>query len=140
MSFNKSDLPDYNYSFSGMKTSFLYALQKEMKRNPNFIKDHLNDICASYQSALIKVLMKKVEAAQKFTNISNFAIAGGVSANTGLRAALTVWGAKNDIAIYLPPFQYTTDNAAMIGITAYYKLKKNQLGEMNQSVNARLVI
>jgi N6-L-threonylcarbamoyladenine synthase len=138
MSFNKSDLPDYNYSFSGMKTSFLYALQKEMKRNPNFIKDHLNDICASYQSALIKVLMKKVEAAQKFTNISNFAIAGGVSANTGLRAALTVWGAKNDIAIYLPPFQYTTDNAAMIGVAGYYQYLDGVNATLSTSAQAKI--
>jgi len=138
MSFNKSDLPDYNYSFSGMKTSFLYALQKEMKRNPNFIKDHLNDICASYQSALIKVLMKKVEAAQKFTNISNFAIAGGVSANSGLREALTVWGAKNDIAIYLPPFQYTTDNAAMIGVAGYYQYLDGVNAPLSTSAQAKI--
>jgi len=138
MSFNESNLPDYNFSFSGMKTSFLYSLQKEMKANPSFIKDHLNDICASYQAALIKVLMKKVKAAQKSTGIKNVAIAGGVSANSGLRAALTQWGAQSDISIYLPPFQYTTDNAAMIGIAGYFQYLDGVNAPLTTSAKAKI--
>ena len=138
MRFNESNLPDYNFSFSGMKTSFLYALQKEMKANSNFIKDHLNDICASYQAALIKVLMKKVQEAQKFTGIKNVAIAGGVSANSGLRAALTKWGAQSEISIYLPPFQYTTDNAAMIGIAGYYQFLDGVNAPLSTSAMAKI--
>ena len=121
-----------------MKTSFLYALQKEMKANSNFIKDHLNDICASYQAALIKVLMKKVQEAQKFTGIKNVAIAGGVSANSGLRAALTNWGAQSEISIYLPPFQYTTDNAAMIGIAGYYQFLDGVNAPLSTSAMAKI--
>jgi N6-L-threonylcarbamoyladenine synthase len=121
-----------------MKTSFLYALQKEMKANSNFIKDHLNDICASYQAALIKVLMKKVQEAQKFTGIKNVAIAGGVSANSGLRAALTKWGAQSEISIYLPPFQYTTDNAAMIGIAGYYQFLDGVNAPLSTSAMAKI--
>jgi N6-L-threonylcarbamoyladenine synthase len=138
MSFNESNLPDYNFSFSGMKTSFLYSLQKEMKANPSFIKDHLNDICASYQAALIKVLMKKVKAAQKSTGIKNVAIAGGVSANSGLRAALNQWGAQSKISIYLPPFQYTTDNAAMIGIAGYFQFLDGVNAPLSTSAEAKI--
>ncbi|MDA0740909.1 MAG: tRNA (adenosine(37)-N6)-threonylcarbamoyltransferase complex transferase subunit TsaD [Bacteroidetes bacterium] len=138
MSFNESNLPGFNFSFSGMKTSFLYALQKEMKVNPNFINAHLNDICASYQHALIQVLMKKLKAAQKSTNIKNIAIAGGVSANSGLRDALTQWGAKKGLSIYLPPFQYTTDNAAMIGIAGYYQYLKGVNAPLSTSAQAKI--
>lgn len=138
MSFNESNLPGFNFSFSGMKTSFLYALQKEMKVNPNFITTHLNDICASYQHALIQVLMKKLIAAQKSTKIKNIAIAGGVSANSGLRDALTQWGAKKGLSIFLPPFQYTTDNAAMIGIAGYYQYLEGINAPLSTSAQAKI--
>jgi N6-L-threonylcarbamoyladenine synthase len=138
MSFNESNLPGFNFSFSGMKTSFLYALQKEMKVNPNFINAHLNDICASYQHALIQVLMKKLIAAQKSTKIKNIAIAGGVSANSGLRDALTQWGAKKGLSIFLPPFQYTTDNAAMIGIAGYYQYLEGINAPLSTSAQAKI--
>lgn len=138
MSFNESNLPGFNFSFSGMKTSFLYALQKEMKVNPNFITTHLNDICASYQHALIQVLMKKLNAAQKSTKIKNIAIAGGVSANSGLRDALTQWGAKKGLSIFLPPFQYTTDNAAMIGIAGYYQYLEGINAPLSTSAQAKI--
>ena len=138
MKFNESNLPDYNFSFSGMKTSFLYALQKEMKTNPNFITHHLNDICASYQHALVQVLMKKVAAAQKFTGVSKVAIAGGVSANSGLRDALTTWGTRNNVSIYLPPIEYTTDNAAMIGIAGYYQYLQGANAPLSTCAQAKL--
>jgi N6-L-threonylcarbamoyladenine synthase len=131
------DIKDYDFSFSGIKTSVLYFLQKQVKADPDFVKNNLDDICASVQYTIVKALMKKLEKAAKALKIKEIGIAGGVSANSGLRNALQAYGAKNGWNVYLPKFEYCTDNAAMIGIAAYYKLLKEQFADMNVVPSAR---
>lgn len=116
-----SNMPDLDYSFSGLKTSFLYFIQKQVAQNPDFISQNLNDICASIQHAIIKQLMKKLIAAAKQTNIKQIALAGGVSANSGLRSALETEGKKRGWKTFIPDFQYCTDNAGMIAMAAHFK-------------------
>lgn len=116
-----SNMPDLDYSFSGLKTSFLYFIQKQVAQNPDFIGQNLNDICASIQHAIIKQLMKKLIAAAKQTNIKQIALAGGVSANSGLRIALETEGKKRGWKTFIPDFQYCTDNAGMIAMAAHFK-------------------
>jgi N6-L-threonylcarbamoyladenine synthase len=124
--FPTPQLKNNNYSFSGIKTSFLYFIQEHIKENPNFIAENLNDICASYQAHLIKYLLKNLLAVSKETNISQIAIAGGVSANSGLRTELDTLGKKHQWQTYIPKFEYCTDNAAMIAITGYYKFLQKE--------------
>lgn len=131
------DIKDYDFSFSGIKTSVLYFLQKQVKADPDFVKNNLDDICASVQYTIVKALMKKLEKAAKALKIKEIGIAGGVSANSGLRNALQAYGAKNNWNVYLPKFEYCTDNAAMIGIAAYYKLLNEQFADMNVVPSAR---
>jgi len=119
--FNKPQIPDYNYSFSGLKTSFLYLLRDRVKENPNFVEENLNDLCASLQSTVIDILMAKLRKAAKDLNINQVAVAGGVSANSALRQAFHDHAAKYNWKVYIPPFAFTTDNAAMIAITGYFK-------------------
>jgi N6-L-threonylcarbamoyladenine synthase len=119
--FPTPQLKNNNYSFSGVKTSFLYFIQEQTKQNPNFIAENLNDICASYQAHLIKYLLKNLLAISKETEIKQIAIAGGVSANSGLRDELASLGKKHNWHTYIPKFEFCTDNAAMIAITGYYK-------------------
>lgn len=122
-------LKNYNYSFSGVKTAFLYFIQEGIKHDPDFITKNLNDICASYQAHLIKYLLKNLTAVSKETNIKQIAIAGGVSANSGLRKELGTLGTKHNWKVFIPEFEYCTDNAAMIAITGYYKfLRKDFCG------------
>jgi N6-L-threonylcarbamoyladenine synthase len=116
-----SNMPDLDYSFSGLKTSFLYFIQKQVAQNPDFIGQNLNDICASIQHAIIKQLMKKLIAAAKQTSIKQIALAGGVSANSGLRIALETEGKKRGWKTFIPDFQYCTDNAGMIAMAAHFK-------------------
>lgn len=116
-----SNMPDLDYSFSGLKTSFLYFIQKQLAQNPDFIGQNLHDICASIQHAIIKQLMKKLIAAAKQTNIKQIALAGGVSANSGLRLALETEGKKRGWKTFIPDFQYCTDNAGMIAMAAHFK-------------------
>ncbi|MBL7781117.1 MAG: tRNA (adenosine(37)-N6)-threonylcarbamoyltransferase complex transferase subunit TsaD [Saprospiraceae bacterium] len=116
----------YNFSFSGLKTSILYFLKKEMAANPDFITENLNDICASVQQSIITILLKKLRKAARETGIREIAIAGGVSANSGLRRALEEMGAREGWNTYIPAFQYCTDNAGMIGVAAYYKYLKGE--------------
>ncbi len=116
-----SNMPDLDYSFSGLKTSFLYFIQKQIAQNPDFISKNQNDICASIQHAIIKQLMKKLVAAAKQTNIKQIALAGGVSANSGLRLALETEGKKRGWKTFIPDFQYCTDNAGMIAMAAHFK-------------------
>lgn len=116
-----SNMPDLDYSFSGLKTSFLYFIQKQVAQNPDFISQNLNDICASIQHAIIKQLMKKLIAAAKQTSIKQIALAGGVSANSGLRSALETEGKKRGWKTFIPDFQYCTDNAGMIAMAAHFK-------------------
>ncbi len=135
--FNKPRLENYNYSFSGVKTSVLYFIQKEVKKNPDFIKENLNDLCASVQKTIIEVLMNKLEKAAKELNINEVAIAGGVSANSGLRKAMELNKEKLDWNIYIPKFEYTTDNAAMIAMVAKLKFDKKEFTDLSVSATAR---
>lgn len=120
-SFNKPRIPDYNYSFSGLKTSFLYLLRDKIKENPNFIDENKNDLCASLQCTIIEILMDKLRKAVKETGIREVAVAGGVSANSALRAAFEAHADKYKWKIHIPKFAYTTDNAAMVAISGYFK-------------------
>ncbi len=119
--FAKPRIQGLNFSFSGLKTSFLYFLRDRMAEDPRFIEKNLNDLAASLQKTIIEILMAKLVRASKETGIREIGIAGGVSANAGLRLAATKEAEKRGWNIYLPEFRYTTDNAAMIGITGYYK-------------------
>ena len=119
--FAEPHIPGYDYSFSGLKTSFLYSLQKWIEEEPDFIENHKQDIAASLEYTVVDILMKKLNKAVVDTKIKHVAVAGGVSANTGLRNAFHEYAKKYGWKIYIPKFSYTTDNAAMIGITGYYK-------------------
>ena len=131
---------DFDVSYSGVKTAFLNLISKNINKNRNFIKDNLNDLCASIQKTLVEIIMNKIEKASNSLKINRVVIGGGVAANSEIRRVLNDMSISSDWEIFIPPLEYTTDNAAMIGIVAYYKLKKNELGEMYQSVNPRLVI
>ena len=119
--FAEPNIPDLDYSFSGLKTSFLYSLQKWVKDDPDFIEHHKADIAASLEWTIVDILMKKLKKAVKQTGIKHVAVAGGVSANNGLRNAFYDAKKRYGWTIYIPKFSYTTDNAAMIGIVGYYK-------------------
>ena len=122
--FPEPQIPHLNFSFSGLKTSILYFLQKKQAENPHFIQENLNDICASVQKRIIDILLKKLRKAALETGIKHIAIAGGVSANSGLREALQNMGNTEGWTTYIPAFQYCTDNAGMVAVTAYYKYLK----------------
>lgn len=133
--FSKPNIEGYNFSFSGFKTSILYAMQKEVKLNPSFVEENINDICASVQKSILDILFKKLEKAVKDTGIKQVAIAGGVSANKPLRERLkahTTW------ETFIPKFEYTTDNAAMIGITAYHKFLNKNFTDVSVTAKARM--
>ncbi len=132
--FAKPQVPDLNYSFSGLKTSVLYFLQKQA---PGFIEENLNDICASVQYTIVEILMKKFKKAIQQTGIHEICIAGGVSANSGLRAGVQELGKKTQSKVYLPNFEYCTDNAAMIAITAHYKYLAGAFDDLSVSASAR---
>ena len=119
--FAEPHIPGLDYSFSGLKTSFLYNLRDWMKEDPDFIEHHKEDLAASLEFTIVDILMKKLRLAVKQTGIKHVAVAGGVSANNGLRNAFHEHAKKYGWTIYIPKFSYTTDNAAMIGITGYYK-------------------
>jgi N6-L-threonylcarbamoyladenine synthase len=138
--FSHPSIEGFNYSFSGLKTQFLYFIQKESLKNPAFIEENMNDICASFQQAIISFLLSKLKKAAQKHNISHIAIAGGVSANSGLRKHLTELGDKQGWHIYIPKFEYCTDNAAMIGITAYYKYLNNQFTSLDITAKARYAL
>ncbi len=125
-SFPEPKIPDLNFSFSGLKTSILYFLKKGLKENPNFINENLNDICASVQDRIVSILINKLTKACKQTGIKEVAIAGGVSANSALRQALTDAGQQEGWNTYIPSFQFCTDNAGMIAVTGYYKLQRKE--------------
>ncbi len=122
--FAKPHIPDLNYSFSGIKTSLLYFLRDQVKENPNFIQENMADICASFQKTLIDILMDKLLKAVKQTGIKQVAIAGGVSANSGLRDRIKSEGEKRGWTTFIPEFKFTTDNAAMIAITGLFKFQQ----------------
>lgn len=121
---------DLNFSFSGLKTAILYLVQDEVKKNPNFLDVHMNDICASVQQRIVTILLNKVKKAAKLTGVKQIAIAGGVSANSGLRNSLIELGHKYKWDVFIPKFEYCTDNAAMIAIAGYQKyLKRDFVGQ-----------
>lgn len=123
--FSKPHIKDYDYSFSGLKTSFLYSLREWMKDDPDFIEHHKNDLAASLERSITDILMDKLRKAAKDLKIKEIAVAGGVSANNGLRQAFRDHAARYGWNIYIPKFSYTTDNAAMVAITGYYKYLDN---------------
>jgi N6-L-threonylcarbamoyladenine synthase len=135
-----SNLDGYNFSFSGLKTSLLYFLKKEMAKNDKFIEQNLADICASYQHTIIKSLFKKLVLATREHNINNVAIAGGVSANSLLRSELERIGKQEKWQIFIPKFEYCTDNAGMIAIAGYYKYLRKEFVGQDITPNARLKI
>jgi N6-L-threonylcarbamoyladenine synthase len=136
-SFPRSKVPNLDYSFSGIKTAFLYFIQNGLKEDPKFIEKNLNDICASYQSHLIKVLLINLIEASKIHEINQVAIAGGVSANSELRKQLSEIGKKLNWDVFIPPFEFCTDNAAMIAITGYYKFLKKEFCDLSLVPEAR---
>ena len=131
--FPVSDIKDLDFSFSGLKTSLLYFLQKNVKNDADFIDKNLNDICASFQFALITSLTRKLKKATKIHKINQVAIAGGVAANSGLRKALLVLAEKQRWEVFFPQIQYCTDNAAMIAIATHYKFMEGEFTEQSVS-------
>jgi N6-L-threonylcarbamoyladenine synthase len=127
----------YDYSFSGLKTSFLYLLRDKMAEDPDFAENNRADLCASLQSAIIDILMDKLRRAAKDLKISEVSVAGGVSANSGLREAFVSHARKYHWKIHIPPFEYTTDNAAMVAITGYFKYLEKDFGAMDAAPYAR---
>lgn len=136
--FSKPKVDALNFSFSGLKTGILYFIQKETKRDSSFIETHLNDICASIQHTIIEILMDKLKLAVEQTGIKQIAIGGGVSANSGIRNALLNAEKKYGWTTYLPKFEYTTDNAAMIGIVGYFKYLNKDFTNQQTTASARL--
>ena len=135
--FTMSSMQGYDFSFSGLKTAVLYFLQAQKKLDADFVSKNLVDICASVQYTIIKMLMNKLHKAAKELKIRNVGIAGGVSANSGLRKALQDAGQEYGWNVFIPKFEYCTDNAAMIGITAYHKYLKGEFADMSISPTAR---
>ena len=127
-----------DYSFSGIKTSFLYHLQKEMRKDSNFISDNINDICASYQSHIVSYLLTQIDQAIKRYGVKDIALAGGVSANSELRVRFEQLAQKHKIESHIPKFEYCTDNAAMIGIAGYFQFLGNDLADLDVTPKARL--
>jgi N6-L-threonylcarbamoyladenine synthase len=138
--FPKPRVEGLNFSFSGLKTAILYFVQREVKANPNFIKENLNDICASIQYTIIGILMDKLKLAIKQTGITHIAIGGGVSANSGIRKALKDAEQTFGWTSYVPKFEYTTDNAAMIAIVGYLKYLEKDFANFDVMATARLKI
>jgi N6-L-threonylcarbamoyladenine synthase len=135
--FPEPQIPNLDFSFSGLKTSILYFLQENSNSNPAFIETNMADICASIQDRIISILLNKLRTASLQTGIKNICIAGGVSANSGLRKALKEMGEKNNWNTFIPAFQYCTDNAAMIAITGYYKFLAGDFADLSVSPSAK---
>jgi N6-L-threonylcarbamoyladenine synthase len=136
-SFAEPQIEGLDFSFSGLKTSILYFLQKQTANDSSFIKNNLDDICASIQSRIVSILLKKLKKAALQTGIQDLCIAGGVSANSGLRKAFQQLCAENGWRSFIPAFQYCTDNAAMIAITAYYKYQSKDFSDLSVTASAR---
>ena len=138
--FNKPQISHYDYSFSGLKTSFLYLVRDQLKTNPNFIQENKEDLCASIQATIIDVLLNKLKKAAKDYKISDIALAGGVSANSELRNKLNLLGQQNNWNVFIPKFNYTTDNGAMIAMAGYFKFLDNKLSTLDLAPFARVEI
>ncbi len=135
--FAKPRVNGLDFSFSGLKTSFLYFLRDRIKNDPAFVENNLADLCASLQNVIINILVSKVVKASKLTGITEVGIAGGVSANSGLRLAMLHEASKENWNLFVPEFRFTTDNAAMIGITGYYKYIKGEFTSQSVAPLAR---
>ena len=138
--FSKPNVPGYDYSFSGLKTSFLYTLRDELETNPNFIEERKADLCASLQATVIDILMKKLRAAAKDLGIRQVAVAGGVSANTGLREAFHDHARRYGWKVFIPKFAYTTDNAAMVAMNGYFSFIEGKRTELDAVPFARVTM
>lgn len=138
--FTKPKVDGLDFSFSGLKTAVLYFVQKQVKENPDFIQENLEDVCASIQYTIVEILMDKLKKAVKLTGIKEIAIGGGVSANSGIRKELTEAENKYGWRTYIPKFEYTTDNAAMIGIVGYYKYLAGDFTDLSVTAQARYKI
>jgi N6-L-threonylcarbamoyladenine synthase len=138
--FAKPQIPDYNYSFSGLKTSFLYSLRDWIKDDPDFVEHHKEDLAASLEATIVDILMKKLRKAAKDLGIRQVAVAGGVSANNGLRNAFREHAERYGWKIFIPKFGYTTDNAAMIAITGYYKYLDKDFCSIDKPAYSRVSI
>lgn len=138
--FSKSNVPGYDYSFSGLKTSFLYTLRDELEENPNFIEERKADLCASLQATVIDILMKKLRQAAKDLGIRQVAVAGGVSANTGLRDAFHDHARRYGWKVFIPKFAYTTDNAAMVAMNGYFSFIDGKRTELDAVPFARVTM
>jgi len=137
---SKPNISDYNYSFSGLKTSFLYLLRDELQKNPDFIEQHRPDLCAVLQTAIIDILMQKLRKASEDLHIKEIAVAGGVSANSGLRKAFEEHAATYGWKIHIPPFAFTTDNAAMIAMSGYFKFLDHDFASMDCVPFSRVIV
>lgn len=135
--FTEPNIANLDFSFSGLKTNVLRFLQKNTRQNPNFITENLADICASVQDRIVSILLNKLEQAARQTGVRQIAIAGGVSANSGLRSALERSGTEKGWEVFIPKFEYCTDNAAMIAMTAYYKYQNKDFVGQNIAPLAR---
>lgn len=138
--FSKPNVPGYDYSFSGFKTSFLYTLRDELEKNPNFIEERKADLCASLQATVIDILMKKLRQAAKDLGIRQVAVAGGVSANTGLRDAFHDHARRYGWKVFIPKFAYTTDNAAMVAMNGYFSFIDGKRTELDAVPFARVTM
>lgn len=138
--FSKPRIAGYDYSFSGLKTSFLYLIRDELKKNPSFIEENKAGLCASLQKTIIEILMDKLYKAAKDLTIKEVAVAGGVSANSGLRAAFEDYAKRYGWKIYIPKFGYTTDNAAMVAMAGYFKYQDGEFAAMDATPYARVEV
>jgi N6-L-threonylcarbamoyladenine synthase len=136
--FGKPKIKELDFSFSGLKTSILYKIQNNLQKNPRFIEENLEDLCASIQHSIISILLSKLEKAIKLTGIKQLAIAGGVSANSYLRSELVKLANDKGYHLYIPKFEYCTDNAAMIAITGYFKYLDKDFADQSVTPSARL--
>lgn len=135
--FSRPNVPGLNFSFSGFKTAVLYLVKKELEQNPDFLSDNLNDLCASIQYRLVDIILDKLKKAVKQTGIKTIAIGGGVSANSEIRKVLQSTENRFGWKVHIPKFEYTTDNAAMIGITGYYKYLHQDFSNLNITAQSR---
>ncbi len=138
--FNKPQIPGLDYSFSGLKTSFLYFIRDEIKKNPDFIRDNLNDLCASLQKTIVDILLSKLKKAAKQTGIKQIAIGGGVSANSGLQNAVHTEAAKSGWEVFIPRLGFSLDNAGMVAVTGYYKFLAGQFIRLDAVPFARTTL
>lgn len=136
--FAKPRIANLDFSFSGLKTSFLYSIRDNIINNPDFITQNMNDLCASLQNTIVEILIDKIKTAVKQTNIKRIAISGGVSANSHLRTILTNESIKNNWEVFIPEIKYTTDNAAMVAISGYYKYLAGDFSNLEVTASARI--